>query len=289
MSIYTWKANPVTAFFARAYGALSARSIESFTFVGSSGRSGTHSIAEMFSAVPGCLSLHEPHPAMFGQILSDANTGNEDVVAEHFRIRKLPCIYMKLAGHRWYLESNHLFIKVFADLAVEHFGDRVRLIHVKRNADSVAASFFHRGSIPGTVQGNRYLLDPAWPANVLSMSCELDRPPFDHPYFKCVWYWYEIEARMARFHDRYPTVPVWTMETDQLSNTESVKRLAQWLNVPFEPVLPQVGTRADATALAPQIPNEITPERLAGFHRICIDKASELGWKLASDRTNYEL
>src|SRR5262245_7088495 len=93
----TLKVNPVTAKIAREVGALCCRSVRGFVFVASTGRSGTHTLQNLFAAVPECVATFEPDPIMHKQVLRQYNAGDDRLMRRVFRWRKLPRIYRAAA------------------------------------------------------------------------------------------------------------------------------------------------------------------------------------------------
>jgi hypothetical protein len=140
-------------------------------------------------------------------------------------------------GYRYYVETNHQFAKRIIHYAVPCYQDRLRIVHLVRPVVDVAASFYAIGSIPGrTARGYRYLLDPNDPANVLPMGDILDRDPeFQHDFYRCVWYWYEMEARIAGLRLTYDGIPWYRITTSELNQFDPVKEMFTALSVDFSP------------------------------------------------------
>jgi len=264
------KVNPVTGGIARTLTRSLCGNIESYIFVASTGRSGTQSLCKIGQAVDDCCALHEPKPIFHADVLQRYNQGDQAFMEREFRLRKLPYLYWSARGKRWYLETNHMFIKCFAEAAVKEFGRKLQVVHVVRDADAVANSFYHRDDIPGTTKGNRWMLDYHWPRNVLNMQDTLAERQFSHPYFRCMWYWYEIEARTVEFHKKHPQVPIHTIRTEQFNDREAVVDLFETLGLPVtDQVLGKIGTRANASSKTALPPEGISPEDIQAFHQRC--------------------
>lgn len=161
------KVNPVTAGVARAAGRFLCRSVQTYVFVATTGRSGTHTLQRLFKTVPSCVSLHEPHPVMNGEVLWGYNDGDDRSMRRTFKLRKLPHVYWAARNKRFYVEANHVLIKCFAEAAVDTFGDRLRVLRLRRDPNAVASSYLMRGCVPGTnnekrphLSGNEWLIDP---------------------------------------------------------------------------------------------------------------------------------
>ena len=125
------KVNPVTATIARVVGRQLCRNTEAFIFVANTGRCGSTSLTEIFSSIPNAVSFHEPHPSMSGRSLIDYNNGKATYRNQVFFERKVPHVYWSARHSRLYFESNHLFIKCFADLAAKEFGRRMKVIYLQ--------------------------------------------------------------------------------------------------------------------------------------------------------------
>jgi hypothetical protein len=224
---------------------LEARTSETrtFAFVASTGRSGTNTLADLFDGLPRCVALHEPYPAMTTRPVDVP----EDVWPPFST--KVVNILRAAAGNELYLETNHQFLKNFAEPAVAYFGDRIRVIHLVRDPISVASSFYSIGSIPGVSRlGMAYLLDPRRPDNVLAMGDAFEPGrEFEHPLYRCLWYWYETEARVIRLRQQHPGLQVFSLRTDGLNDPGTVASLADFLGVPKlkDTLLTRTGLRSN--------------------------------------------
>jgi hypothetical protein len=255
-----------------AIGPLLASRVKGFVFVATSGRSGSTTLQELFRCVPRSTALHEPDPRMNKEVLRAFNAGEDRAAFRIFTNNKLPRILWSARYKHWYFETNHMFIKCFADAAVHHFRDRIQVVHLVRDPLAVANSFFRRPRIPGTPEGNDWLLDPAAVRNLIRTD-RLFEPGqrFCHDYYKCLWYWYETEARTAAFRATYPHVPVHRIETEQLNDLEAVTALFERLGVPVAAALADaVGLRANVhKGGRPTRPEGIDEEDLQAFQHIC--------------------
>ena len=157
---------------------------------------------------------------------------------------------LRAASHLdFYLETNHQFLKNFAQPAIDYFGSRLRVIHLRRDPVSVASSFYAIGSVPGKTElGSLYLIDPHRTDNVLSIGKVLDQDSnFADDLYRCLWYWYEMEARVVRLCEQYPQISMLHLATDDLNQPERVYDLLDFLNLSYlaDAVLPKVGLRAN--------------------------------------------
>ena len=133
--------------------------------------------------------------------------------------------------------------------AIDYFGSRMRVIHLRRDPISVATSFYAIRSVPvKTTLGSLYLIDPHRPDNVLSIGDVLDNDPkFSDDLYRCLWYWYEMEARVVRLREQHPELSLLHLTTDDLNQPDRVRDLLGFLNLSHlaDSVLPKVGLRAN--------------------------------------------
>ena len=67
-----FKRNPVVVSASVRFLEWRCRSVRSFAFVASTGRSGTTTLARLFEDLPSCVALHEPYPAMKSDYATDS-------------------------------------------------------------------------------------------------------------------------------------------------------------------------------------------------------------------------
>jgi hypothetical protein len=221
------------------------RDLDAFVFVATTGRSGTNTLAALFEHVPGCVSLHEGRPWMTSDYPEESSP--DEYFKELFRRKKRVEILRASAGARVFIETNHQFIKNYSQHVVRCFGRRLKVVHLVRDPVSVARSFYAIGSVPGrTDRGRRWLLDPSRADNRLQVSDLLgDDPTFRHDLYRCLWYWYEIEARIRHFRAANPDVAVVDLGTEELNDPSSIARMLERLGLSSleSGVLPRVGLR----------------------------------------------
>ena len=242
------KRNPVVVGASVRFLEWRCRSVRSFAFVASTGRSGTTTLARFFEDIPSCVALHEPYPAMTSDYATDSA---DDAQLHQTRFQQVKRIQVLRAASNldFYLETNHQFLKNFAYPAIDYFGRRLRVIHLRRDPVSVASSFFSIGSVPGkTKLGSLYLIDPHRSDNVLPIGDVLDHDPkFADDLYPCLWYWYEMEARVIRLLEDYPAISIMHLATDDLNQPDRVKDLLSFLALPHlaDRVLAKVGLRTN--------------------------------------------
>ena len=237
-AVVALKRNPVTVALYNAWLDYLCRNVERYIFVATTGRSGTASLTRVFeTAVDDVVCLHEPSPIMFSDYPRRQGIDREAYFRKLFWVLKRTYIKRAAAGHRTYLETNHQFIKNFAAPAIEYFGPKIRIIHLKRDPVSVASSFLAIDSVPvKTQRGHYYMLDPDDSTNLIRIP-ELSNGTgeFSHDLYKCIWYWYETEARVQAMKERYPNV-VWVdITTEQLNDRAVLKAMFDRLGIPVSP------------------------------------------------------
>jgi len=238
--------NPLVAALALRMLQLRTRRLEKVIFTATTGRSGTLTLTRLFAAIPGCRAEHEAHPVMNGAVLRAASYGDTDLADRVYGRIKSVNIRRAAIGHRYYFEANHLFIKTFARNAIADFGGRVAVVHLVRPAAEVANSIYHLGDYPSTERGNYWWLDFRAPTNLLAMADVLESDSeFSHPFYKALWYWHEVEARIADWRAKTPAVRVVDFETGWLNDLDRVYDLLDGLGVQYERarLAPLVGAR----------------------------------------------
>jgi hypothetical protein len=214
----------------RWYCAVRARTVERLIFTATTGRSGTLTLTKIFAGIPCCHAVHEPTPIMNNEALRAASYGDRRTLDRLYRTKSIS-ILRAAAGHRYYLEANHLFIKTFVGHAAREFGTRLAVIHLVRRPIEVAMSIYRLQVLPGTRSGNRWWLDYRAPLNRIRIADALDGEEFSHPFYKALWYWFEIEARIEEWRRRLRGVPFVRFETGWLSDPERLFALASKLGV----------------------------------------------------------
>jgi hypothetical protein len=203
------------------------KNTEAFIFVATTGRSGSQSLSEIFGIQKKAICFHEPYPIMI------ADDFREESPEEVFLKKKRINIKRSAIGYKYYVETNHQFIKHFAELAIREFGKRIRILHLYRDPLNMAKSFFAINSIPGMSRnGINYLLDPFATGNIISFPAILaEEPGLNHPFVRCLWYWYETEARIHRLKEKYPDVIMVDIRTEDLNNPAMLEKMIRSLKL----------------------------------------------------------
>jgi hypothetical protein len=273
----SWKYNPATAVLMRGYWGRRCRHVRRFVFVATTGRSGTMTLSDICARAEGCVSLHEPYPKMHEDVLHAAAYGDARYVHFVYRVVKSVNIMRAAAGARTYVETNHQFIKSFCDEVVRDFGERVSVVHLVRDPVDVANSICSLGDQPGTAKGDAWWLDYRAPANHVRIADVLDDGgEFSDPFYRALWYWYEIEARTEAFRRRYPSVPLITFRTEHLGDADRVAGLLRQLSLDappdaIRPARVRSNGRMDEKAGRP-LPREEADRRHEEFRRMLLER-----------------
>jgi hypothetical protein len=179
-------------------------------FALSSGRSGTHFLAELIRRnAGGCVVRHEPYvfnPSMFGRPIYDRAVGDLDAIRP-LLARKLRCI--EQCGAPTYIETSHAFLKSWSDLAPQSLPD-LKVVHLVRDPLKVAKSEANRHDLIDWLHlpfgryrggdGRRYF---RWSFTGLEpIFRHLDQALLS----RFQWYaiqWIEIENRAMQFLERF--------------------------------------------------------------------------------------
>lgn len=281
--------NPAWSLSAKLAAPWLLRDLDHAVFVATTGRTGTTTLAELFSHLPGFVSVHEPGQMLNGETMRAFNDGDRLALERAYYRRKLPNFLRRAAGHRGYFEANHAFIKTFADLAVQTFGDRMRVIYLTRDTDTVAASYFNR--LPCRTDehvsghyADDFILDPRGEENCLKLRGEIEDADHRTAHFLwMVWYVYETEARASRFARRYPQVPVSHLRTEDLCDEEAVGRVLSELDLPTPQALTsRLGIRLNGNERPSHMPDGVDRAVVSRFHARCRSELRRMALDWAS-------
>ena len=252
MSGFTFRAltNPLNKIsdwlFSRIY---TDTSNHKYIFVMSTGRCGTISLETIVQSVNSSVCFHEPTPQMSYMHLTKISS--YDYYNFIFKCLKRFYIEKRLEDKKNYFETNHLFNKTFADLAIEEYKSNIRLIHLYRDPVSVAYSYYCRNTIPGDPgPGTFWCLDYRDETNRLNVKDVLSLKEFSHDYYKCLWYWYENEVRTKEIKIKFPDIITYTLETKDLNDFDIMSDMLQTFNLEYDKgiLLSNVGTHINKNA-----------------------------------------
>ena len=63
---------------------------------------------------------------------------------------------------------------------------------------------------------------------------QLPDPEFGHALYKCLWYWYEIEARVQHYRTTYPELRWADLKTEELNEKSALARMFGEIGVQFD-------------------------------------------------------
>ena len=240
------KYNAITSSIYKAILNKSCSNLEKIIFTATTGRSGTLTLIELFNAIPGCFAEHETYPAMHDDILHAKSFNDAKYADKIYNQIKSVNLRRSAAGQRYYLEANHLFIKTYAEIAIKDFGEKAAIIHLVRDPVQVANSIYALQDYPGTEQGNMWWLNYNAPSNHIKIGDLLENDPtFKHPFFKALWYWYELETRIIYLRKKLASTPFYDIKTEDLNKPEKVYSLLDKMGIEYdkESLLPFIGIR----------------------------------------------
>jgi hypothetical protein len=186
------------------------RTMVEFVFTITQGRSGTKSLAELFTQHDGAaLSVHErvdanAHGLVTPDIGHMRRFNSHGLTGEiaNFWKRKLAMVREDTVkrGLKRYVETAHMnakcgLVEYVLAAATNHDGDRFRFIVLNRALDKIARSMHERHDMRQIENMWLWYLDPAYARNIV------DAMPYSgHGYLGLLtWYVREVEARKARY------------------------------------------------------------------------------------------
>jgi len=259
-----------------------ARRLEKVIFTATTGRSGSKTLAALFSTIPGCAAFHEPYPPGNGAVLRAATYGEQAILDRFYRNIKSINIHRASVGARYYVEANHLFIKTFARHAVLEFGDRLAIIHLVRAPIEVAMSMYCLQHLPGTEIGDFWWLEYRAPTNIIKIADLLETDAeFSHPFYKGLWYWYETELRIAALRAEMPSLRMAHFDTAWFNDKWRVLQLLRELGIDYDEVRIEsaVGRRDNDKVkdkVLPALPGEQAEQMHRRFQQLLTDRAFDI-------------
>lgn len=244
--------------------------LHSLIFVATTGRSGSGSLASVFRAVTGMAAFHEPEPVMNGKPMIERNFGRNARAKEVYDHAKAVSIRLRALGHRYYAETNHIFIKGFYDYVIADFPGKVKIVHLYRDPVKVASSLYRLGLWPGSPKGNKWCLDMNGTENVIQISADLaENGELNHPFFRCLWYWYETEARVSRLRHNNTDLLIVDFFTEHLQNVEALCELMENLGLVYreESIAAVAGTRRNLK-ISRKPSGDLSPREAKAMHKI---------------------
>ena len=277
---WTLKYNPLTSSLLRGLTERRGRNLEWLIFTATSGRSGTMSLARIFSAIDGCVSYHEPWPDMHGAELINPSSDDDSYLSFLYRTVKSLNIRRYSHGAKYYFESNHVFLENFYPYVLEDFPGKVKVIHLFRDPLKVANSLYALGHCPGTEVGNQWYFDYRASKNRIKIAGVLETDEnFKHAFYKCLWYWYEIEARVKAFREQYSEVTVVDFHTEDMNDKNRIAKMLDELQIPYDldRIAKVAGVKENLMTAEKKTP-PLELEMAAQMQRRFLDLLSERGY-----------
>jgi len=172
-----------------------------------SARSGTTYLSSLIANnVDDIVSKHEPQPDLFGRCIDWRRLGEWDRLRSAFRWKQRR---IDASGGAAYMETNHAFLKSFAEVAMEAY-PHMKLVHIVRDPLKVARSETNRQA-----DGDRYHLPLRHYRNrdgkrlfrwsltgqeQIFQDCAIDKLSRFQFY---VVQWVEVENRAMQFLDKF--------------------------------------------------------------------------------------
>jgi hypothetical protein len=282
---WTLKYNPLTSFLLRRLTEHRARNLEWLIFTATTGRSGTMSLARIFSTIDGCVSYHEPWPDMHGEDLINLDVDDNSYLRFLYRTVKSVNIRRHANGAKYYFEGNHIFLKNFYRYVLEDFPGKVKIIHLFRDPVKVANSIYTLEHYPGTEIGNQWYLDYKAANNKIKIADILDQDEnCNHVFYRCLWYWYEIEERVRAFREQYPEVTVVDFRTEDMNEQDKIVAMLEKLQMPYhiEKIAKITKVRENLRATEKQTP-PLDMQQAEDMHQKFLGLLSECGYVVQYD------
>jgi hypothetical protein len=186
-------------------------------FTLASGRSGTSFLTGLFAAnIKNCVALHEPLPYLNDLAIGWYDNGEAEKIDELFQQTRHRIDILAESGVTVYLESSHLFLKSYCDIAIKYY-PTMKLIWLIRNPLEVAKSMFNRIDPCGSLSvENPYTINPTLP--IFQELGELT------DYQKFLVQWIEIQNRAIQFSKRH-NKNYCVVETAQLNDPDVIRRM----------------------------------------------------------------
>ncbi len=253
------KYNYLISYIRKIYYQKKCSNLEQLIFVATTGRSGTMTLCKIFKKIEGCAAFHEAFPAMKGECMMRRNQGDSRLAKYIYDTVKSVKIRQYAAGKRYYMDSNHMFIKSFIDFVINDFGEKVKVIHLYRDPVKVASSMVSLNTIPGTPIGNEWYLDYHAPENFIKIPDILDNDEvFSSDWFRSLWYWYEIEARVAFWRKKLKKVQFVDIATEELNNPKNICDLLDKLHIDYN--------RSSMSSIQTPVANRQTDNKIKKYH-----------------------
>ncbi len=195
-------------------------------FCASSGRTGTHYLAQLLGTADHVHAVHESPPYMIGHHLQAVLDRPLHTTYDERRIKAV-VLRATLAGlppHYVLAETNHMFIKTFHDVVLNEFDPQgISVLVLRRSLDQVLKSLMDLGYFTADNSHWASWMHLPHGANVLA------RPPEPIEQLddidRAIGYLFDIEARLQRFVTDHPGLDVVEVSLGDISTPEGGREL----------------------------------------------------------------
>lgn len=200
-----------------------------------SGRAGSQYLARLLSTGVRVTAFHEPEPTMSGKPLEMTNALPMQATRDVRRAKNdaIRAVLNRMQAGETYVETNHMFIKTFYDVVLEEFAAQTAVVVLRRELALVLKSFIEMGYFsPLNSVWEKWMSSPESvnAALPLPMSySEMDQ------YDRSIAYLLDIEARVTRFQQEYPNVPLYEARVETLSAVRPAASLFRELGISPSP------------------------------------------------------
>jgi len=259
-----------------------------FIFCINSGRAGSEYLAVLLGTASNVHSFHEPEPQMIGDCLRSVTRNGLQKTYSDRRVKSKAIVKVasQYPDQSTYIETNHMFIKTFYDVVLQDL-ENVQVIHLQRDLLQTLKSFVQLC----------YFSDQnsAWPDWMISPNAQTavikaiaDDDKLDYIDLG-IAYLIDIEARAAAFHQKYPQIPFYETDINDLNDLEKVKTLFTDLGLLFTPETEKIiGEKVNQrNNVKKEYAKQISNDQLAERIRIYLHSGQRMGIKFPGRVLKY--
>jgi FkbM family methyltransferase len=245
-------------------------------FCATSGRSGSQYLANLLACGEYVYSVHEAAPFMTGHNLAKVL---DRPAAETYADRRIKADVIRsvVAGlpRGWtYAETNHMFIKTFADVVLNEFDPTgLSVVVLRRSLDQVLKSLLDLGYFTSSNDDWRHWMHVATGPQVLAHA---PAPIDEHDDVdRAIGYLFDIEARQQAFVRDNPGINVVEVRLPEIQSVDGASRLLADLRIKATDRVSEVAGRpSNQRAVAKSGARDIADlrRRITGYHRRATDQ-----------------
>ncbi len=236
-----------------------------YLFSINTGRSGSQYLCNIFEQIENCQAYHEPNPVGYGQVMRKHSSGDHEFM-KNFMIQKIESIQKLKKDSRYYVETNHCFIKGFGWYIPEYIPqEKIGIIILTRDINKIVNSTLRIGCTPLNSRGRHWILTPDienyhleppnWfisPQITYSLLRLLNRPFYSERKLYDIlnlrsekikkiittyeqesvkWYVNETTALGKLYQEKFPNIRYFQTNIDSLNNMENVRKLLDYFEI----------------------------------------------------------